>query len=121
MKKKKADERPLVGYQSTFREAFPMVSGLRLEVTAEPLGFGRVETYQYSLENAPGQYCPCPNPLCSGGGLDLGSELERLIHERKESGEWSRRCRGGEKIGKSFRRCYYKFTATVSIEYHAEG
>lgn len=110
------------GSLSTFRKQFSHVVFLDLRVTAAPFDFpnGCERVYRYSLQNPPGERCPCPNPACDGGGLDLGSELERLIHERKESGEWSGHCDGSEKVRGSSRSCCYFFKATVEIKYHAE-
>ena len=108
------------GPLTTFRAAYPHVTGLDVEVLASPVGFGETETYSYSLYNPPGQYSPCPNPNCSGGGFHVGVFLGDLVHRRAATGETRGGCVGREKIGKTTRRCLYGFVAKATLEYVAE-
>lgn len=106
------------GQVTTFGAAYPQVIALEVEVCASPLGFGQSETYWYSLDSPPGQYAPCPNPQCSGGGFNVGMFLSDLIHRRAAEGETRGGCGGQEKMGrKGGRHCFYGFTARAKLEY----
>lgn len=112
----------VLGRKTTFREAFPEVTSLELEIKATPLGFGHIEIYTYSLETAPGQFTPCPNPNCRGGGFDIGTFLYQLILSGKTSGETGGACVGDEKLGRDGRRsCIYSFSGKVSIGYGGQA
>lgn len=111
---------PLFG-KTTFLEAYPQVTGLTLEVRAMPMGFGDSPVYHYSLVHPPGQYCPCPNRQCSGGGFDMGSFLHGLISRRETSGEGGGHCVGNERMNRrDTRSCFYSFSAKASITYAPE-
>jgi|ERR1017187_4136224 hypothetical protein len=84
-----AKSQPILGYLTTFRKAYPEVVELRVEVTAHPMGFGKVTNYIYTLENPPSEYCPCPNIQCTHGGFNIHSFLHELIRARKTQGETS--------------------------------
>ena len=110
---------PVFGQKTTFQQAYSQVEALDLVVTATPMGFGKDATYHYSLLNPPGNFCPCPNHNCKGGGFDIGWFLHDLISSNKESGESeSCGCIGREPMGRnSSRSCYYMFKATATIRY----
>lgn len=108
---------PLFG-KTTFLAQYPQVASLSLEIRAFPISFGQAETYYYSLDRPPGQYCPCPNHQCSGGGWDMGSFLSSLIRQRLESGEDGGPCIGGERMNRrDMRSCHYSFKAKATIKY----
>ncbi|WP_367872961.1 hypothetical protein [Luteolibacter sp. Populi] len=103
---------------TTFREAYPQVASLELEVTAFPMGFGQSENYYYSLTCPPGQYAPCPNPQCAGGGFNIGSFLSDLIHRNETEGEIQGGCVGRERLNrKHSRHCFYCFKAKAKLTY----
>ncbi len=109
------------GGKTTFREAYPPVSLLEVEVRAMPMGFGKIETYHYSLGHPPGQFAPCPNPSCSGGGFDVGSFLYHLIRAGETTGETGGGCVGAEKLGRHGScTCIYSFSAKATIQYDGE-
>lgn len=117
-----SESQSILGPNTTFIDAYgSAVKSLNLTVQATPVGFGKAATYSYSVERPPGEYCPCPNMNCSGGGFQIGYFLYRLISERKTEGEISGSCVGGEKIGRSSRSCYYRFKAIAEIEYNEDG
>ena len=108
----------VLGRKTTFREAFPEVTSLEVEIKATPLGFGQTEVFNYSLEAVPGQFTPCPNPNCRGGGFDIGTFLYQLILSGKTSGETGGGCVGAEKLGRHGRRsCIYSFSGKAAIGY----
>jgi hypothetical protein len=112
---------PLLGGKTTFREAYPQVCEIRVSVEATPPGFGRAETYDYSLEHPPGQFCPCPNPSCTEGGCDLGSFLYGMISRGECVGEKVGYCVGHERLGRrETRGCHYAFRIKAEIKY-ADG
>jgi hypothetical protein len=105
---------------TTFKAAYPQVIALEVEVLASPVGFGESETFDYCLHSPPGQYTPCPNPNCSGGGFHIGLFLGDLIHRRAAEGETRGGCVGRERMGRgNSRRCLYNFVAKAKIEYTA--
>jgi hypothetical protein len=113
---------PMLGSLTTFRAAYPFVSKLAVEIEAVPMGFGRTESYSYSLENAPGQFSACPNRQCIGGGYDVGSFLQQLIAKRETKGEGGGGCRGHERMSRrDTRSCYVVFRAKAELCYAAEG
>jgi hypothetical protein len=122
MKKREDQSQPFLGTQTAFQAAFPQVTALEVEVWATPVGFGAGERYLYSLANAPGQFTPCPNPACSGGGYDVGSFLAQLIRQRQTEGKARGGCVGAERLGRhGSRHCHYSFQTTAQLEYAAEG
>lgn len=111
---------PALGQKTTFREAYPQVVQLDLEVTATPMGFGASRSYRYSLQHPPGSYSPGPNPNCSGGGFEVGWLLHDLVSKRQESGEAQGPCVGRERMGRGSRSCFYLFKAKASLKYAEE-
>lgn len=110
------------GGKTTFREAYPEVTSLEVEVRAIPMGFGNIESYHYSLDLAPGQFTRCPNPNCANGGFDVGSFLHHLVREGKPAGEGGGPCVGAERLGRHGRRsCFYSFSAKATIGYAGPG
>lgn len=113
-----AKSKPFLSQGQEFHLAYPQVEFLDLEVKAEPKGFGDRETYHYSLQNPPGNYCPCPNPNCTGGGFNMGALLNRLISSKETSGEASGPCVGHEGMNRAgSRSCYYMFKVSVKLRY----
>lgn len=113
---------PFLGQKTKFQLAYPNVVSLDLKVTAIPLSFGTSESYEYSLQNPPGNFCPCPNQNCTGGGFDMGSFLHDLISKKQTTGEAKSACVGRERMNRTSRSCFYRFKATASIKYaEADG
>ena len=109
---------PFLGQKTKFQLAYPQVVFLDLEVKASPKGFGSSGTYQYSLQNPPGNFCPCPNHNCSGGGFDVGFFLHDLISKKQTTGEAKGACVGRERMGRNASRsCYYTFRAKATLKY----
>lgn len=103
--------------KTTFLKAYPHVDFLDLTVEAYPIGGGDQHSYHYSLENPPGEYCPCPNPRCSDGGFRIGIFLGQMIFDKQTHGASEGPCVGREKTGRSYRTCYYRFKAEATIRY----
>ncbi|MES2659517.1 MAG: hypothetical protein V4689_12940 [Verrucomicrobiota bacterium] len=107
-----------VGRKATFREIYPQVVSLEVEIKATPMGFGQAETYQYTLDTVPGQFTPCPNTHCCDGGFDTGSFLTQLVSSGETAGETGSLCVGVVKAGRSVRRgCNYAFSGKAVIAY----
>ncbi len=100
---------------TSFQQLYPQVASLALRVEASPLTFGATQTYHYSLEHLPGQYCPCPHANCVGGGFDIGRFLAELIDAGATEGESElHRCIGQSTAGQL---CHYSFKATAKLTY----
>lgn len=110
---------PFFGHKTSFLQAYPQVKQLDLVVEAEPMGFGDSRSYHYSLDNPPGQYCPCPNRHCTDGGFDMGLFINLLIDKKQTHGEsQAQACIGHEKIGRNnSRTCLYTFKAKAVLQY----
>jgi hypothetical protein len=108
----------VIGRKATFRESYPQVASLAVEVKAVPMGFGQSEIYHYTLDTVPGQFTPCPNVHCCDGGFDTASFLMELISSCKTTGETGNLCAGAIKIGRYVRgECNYAFSGKATIGY----
>jgi hypothetical protein len=113
-----AKSQPLLGQLTTFGKEYPEMVELRVEVTAHPVGFGKTANYVYTLDDLPGEYCPCPNNQCSHGGFNIHGFLHELIRGRKTHGETGGPCIGRERMNRrDTRSCYYGFRAVADIKY----
>ena len=113
------DSIPYLGHKTTFQKAHPQVTYLAMTIVADPNGFGEHQSYHYSLESPPGNYCPCPNKHCKNGGFGIENFLYDLITTKQTYGESeSLPCIGHINAGRhNTRRCHYGFKATVELKY----
>ncbi len=108
----------LAGRKTTFREAYPQIATLELEITCSPTGFGKIAQYFFSLDNPPKNQCGCHNPHCSDGGFDVGYFIDSLISKKQTQCEVTAQCCGLEKLGRSGSSvCRYRFKAKAKITY----
>ncbi|MBC8420790.1 MAG: hypothetical protein H8E10_19590 [Desulfobacterales bacterium] len=107
--------------KTTFLKAYPQVESLDLTVEAHPIGpDGEHRFYRYSLENPPGEFCPCPNPRCSNGGFRIGIFLGQMIFDKQTQGTSEGLCVGREKTGRDYQMCPYLFKAEATVRYKSE-
>ena len=117
--------RPFAPRTSTFREAYPMIESLRVEVRPhgegfEPFGQQPEWLDVYTFDTVPA-LIDCRNPRCYGGGLDLDRLLRWEVVERKLTEfETTKPCRGYEGSPKGRRRddeCDTYFKIKISVRY----
>jgi hypothetical protein len=109
---------PLLGHKTTFKEAYPEVGELSIEVKSFPMGFGRSETFNFSLNNPPGEFCGCPNHSCEGGGFNLGWHLFDMVTTQTLHLETGGACLGHERMNRrASRPCHYSFRAVIDMKF----
>ena len=111
------------GFVDTFQEAYPTIKSLRVRVTETELGsrgesrtLVLTETSFYDVVN-------CSNPICYGGGIDLGTSIRTMVRNREAAKAITEACRGYEGSPKGHRRyrsCMHSFAVDVQIEYHPD-
>jgi hypothetical protein len=109
--------------EAPFHEVFPTIKDLTVEVreTGDGVGKGRVHTY--TIDNLPGPYIDCSNPLCYRGGFSIQSILRDMVSKGETERETTVKCRGYEgspKGRKRYRDCWNRFSIKVSLEYTEE-
>ena len=108
--------------KSPFKEAYPEIDDLTIEVnktshhnyTESPL------KHHFSIENPPGEYIDCDNPLCYNGGFSIGSVLRRMVSNKETQKEGSGSCQGYEgspKGRRRYRSCLSVFRYKANIKY----
>ena len=88
----------LFGEKVTFEKAFPEIATVRIEVNERGHvgpGYGYERGHSYS-EKTVGEYADCSNPLCYGGGFNIGSHLREMVREHKTEHEFMEMCDGYE-------------------------
>lgn len=106
-----------------FKEAFPEI--IDLEIRCKETGnlrysFENERQHHYSIENLPGEYIDCSNPLCYNGGFSIGRIIRRMVCNRETKQEGSEICQGYEgspKGRRKYRDCLNFFKYTVIIKY----
>ena len=69
-----------------FKEAFPQIQDITVRV--EESGKGVYEDFNillYTIDNPPGEYIDCSNPLCYGGGFSIGQILRQMVRDKKNT------------------------------------
>jgi len=119
--------RPVFGEKSSFKEAFPEIDDLKIECKETGhLGsvFNNETSHYYSIENPPGEYIDCSNPLCYNGGFSIGRVLREMIRNKEMEKEGSEICKGYEgspKGRRRYRNCLNFFKYKVKIKYKSKN
>ena len=129
MKRQKASdvfretESLLSGKTSSFREAFPDVEDIKVDITENGI-FGSMHgdprTPTYTKRTFPGEYVDCSATLCYGGGVNLGQLVRDMLPTRQRELEIRCVCQGYEgspKGRRKYRPCINSFKVTIGISY----
>ena len=121
----KALSKPFLGSRTaTFREAFPEIVSMRLEVDLDLSGTN-VDKWNahhvYTLESPPPIALDCPNQLCTRGGLDIEQILRNIVAGRQTEFNCGEGCRGYEGSPKGrvkYRECdnYYRVKGSITYK-----
>jgi hypothetical protein len=110
-----------LGKTTSFKEAFPAVEDIRVEVTETGEGVNpRLATSVYRLGSMPGQYVDCHNPRCYNGGFNLGQLIMFMTDSRETEKETEMHCQGYEGSPKGRKKdgpCFNRFKVKISIKY----
>lgn len=117
---------PFLGKKCCFEEAFPEVNTITIDYTESQIGgFSKVSDGDMGRRVVRdsrniGEYFPCHNLYCCGGGFHVGPIVYDMVKNRKgnSSGEYT--CQGSEgspKGRKIYRRCLHRFEYTITISY----
>jgi len=108
---------------NNFREAYPKVKSIRVEVRPDGEGFEPMHGQTHWLEVYTESNIPttinCRNPRCYGGGLDLDYLIRWSVVESRQTGfETTLPCRGHEGSPKGRKNCgpcdtHFKVKVTV--------
>ena len=102
----------------TFREAFPTIKNIRVEVVqGDSLSWNPSEPRIYSESNL-GEYIEC-RERCQDGGFRVGELVNEMEKRREVDREISAYCQGREK--RTQRRCKNRFSVEIHIEYLESG
>jgi len=108
----------------SFEEAYPTIASLRVEVTESDLGFGRSpRTWPFTERNFQ-HAVNCSNPMCYGGGVEIGWMIHDMARNKETDREESKMCQGYEgspKGRKRYRSCLHSFRIKVHVKYKEEG
>ena len=98
----------------TFREAFPTIKNIRVEVVqSDSLSWTLSEPRIYSQSNL-GEYIEC-RERCQDGGFRVGELVNEMEKRREIDREITAYCQGREK--RTQRRCKNRFSVEIHIEY----
>jgi hypothetical protein len=107
------------GRKANFNEAFPEID--EASASVEEFGKGAAGGRRRIFDkNNLGQYIDCSNPLCYGGGADIGRFLRTMIANGKTHDETTLPCMGdeGSPKGKKIRhKCLNEFKISIDIKY----
>jgi len=119
------ESNPLIGPKVSFKEAFPSIQELKIEVTERGKGVKPAgNTYYYDLDNFPGEYIDCSNPMCYGGGFSIGFILHSMVSKGETERETTVSCQGYEGSPKGRRKygpCFNYFQVKITIKYRSSG
>jgi len=118
----------LFSEKCSFEEAFPQIESIKVEYEAlseHALWWGPrdpMESRAYVLVDKKriGEFLPCPNSKCYGGGFSIGEVIRDMVRNKETAKEGTGHCRGYEgspKGRKRYRDCRSRFTYKVSIVY----
>jgi hypothetical protein len=101
------------GPEMTFREAFPTIKSIRVEVVqGDSLSWNPSEPRIYSQSNF-GEYVEC-RERCQDGGFRIGELVHEMEKRREVDREITAYCQGREK--RTQRRCKNRFSVEIHIE-----
>lgn len=103
----------------SFKEAYPTIENLQVEVTQTDASRGSSFTQKLSEKNFR-DVIDCSNPLCYGGGVVLGSLLHSMVWKGETSREEHSGCGGYEgspKGRRKYRSCSRGFRVKIKVDY----
>lgn len=109
---------PILGRKvGTFGEAYPTIAKLELTVS-EDKGMGGVCNETRMSERSFQPIVNCSNPLCYGGGVNVGRVLHDIAGKKQAQVDSVEMCQGreGTKTKKS-RTCLHRFHVVGEITY----
>ena len=104
--------------KTTFERAFPGIEDIHVTVE-EFEDFSSKGTRHYNKTNA-GEYIDCRNPICYGGGFNLGMLIRNMEMTRETEYETTMFCRGyhgSPKGRKNYGPCEHRFNVRIKIKY----
>lgn len=113
----------LFGKTSSFAKAFPQIEDIKVEIkeTGEGVPRWREESFDiYTLNNLPGEYVDCSNPLCYNGGFRLGQILRLMSSNNQTDYQETQLCQGYEgspKGRKKYDECSNMFEVKIAVKY----
>jgi hypothetical protein len=111
----------LFGEKTSFAEAHPEIEDISVEVEEHGKGVDSSNrTRTHTKSNLPGEFVSCHNPMCYGGGFQLGLYLFSMTSSKKTEFEETTLCVGNEgspKGGRIYRRCVNTFKIKIHIIY----
>lgn len=113
------DTHLVFGKKVSFKEAFPLIAHVRVEVAEIGHGARRDDRRVYN-EDYLGEYIDCSNPACYNGGFSIGAILRDMVHNKQADIETSKLCQGNEASAKGrriYRKCVNLFKIKVHIDY----
>jgi len=112
---------PLFGRKTTFAEAYPQIEDIEVEVEETGRGVeSRSRSRRYTKEYLPGEFVNCSNPMCYGGGFQLGLYLHGMVSGKKTELEESALCSGNEGSPQGrrvYRKCLNLFRLKIKVTY----
>jgi len=114
------------GYETastkSFKELFPTVEEILIEVDVREEGVGQSEprSVTYTLKTIPGPMipCPCAPNACKGGGYRIAGHILAMTTAKDTEGSFRGPCEGSEPMGRhSSRKCFAYFTVKITITY----
>jgi hypothetical protein len=107
---------------NTFSEAYPTVNKLRVEVY-ESEGLSGEKLNATMSETSFSHSVNCSNPVCYGGGVEVGNIIHEMVRKKLMEHEETKDCRGYEgspKGKKKYRSCLQTFRIKAHLEYRSE-
>jgi hypothetical protein len=114
------DKVHLLGGQTDFSSAFPIVKSLMVSVKVQKGGVldQNPKELVFSMQNPPGEMIHCTNPKCSGGGLSIAEYLREMVARKETKRETFAVCKGRERMSRSTHRpCLAHFNAVIELAY----
>jgi len=110
-----------IGKKVTFKEAFPEIQELNIEIIESGKGVGEWnEKGTYTLDFPPAEFIDCSNKLCFKGGLRIADIIHEMAINKTEHCEKCESCFGNEtspKGSKIYKKCLNSFEVKVDIKY----
>jgi len=104
----------------SFKEAFPQIETILLTINKTGKGINWDSGLEdpgkgiYTESNFPGEYIPCRNPLCRGGGFQIGNIIRKMVQNVEENHKGSSLC------SKVSDNCSNHITYSIQVDYKKE-
>lgn len=110
-------ERFFAQKHESFREAFPSIS--ELEVNVEETDMVETQrTMTYNIDSLPGGELRCSNDNCKNGGVYIDMVISDMVRQEKTNLETRERCKGHEPVGRNeSQSCPHTFNLDIEIGY----